>query len=141
MAKKEVKEQVKKEEVDEISQLYKEIRQQVQERYEARSQFLGHAVAFFVVVTFAYPTVFGRSFPSLFLGLWSLGLSIHAVNWVLYELRERAIQREFNRIMEQRGGKVKLDQRLVRLSNDGELIELEDDAPFEENVPARRRRS
>lgn len=140
MAKKEVKEQVK-EEVDEISKLYKEIRQQVKERYEARSQFLGHAVAFLVVVTFAYPTIFGREMPSLFLGLWTLGLSIHAVNWLLYELRERAIRHEFDRVLEQRGGKAKLDQRLVRLSNDGELVELEDESPFEENAPVSRRRS
>ncbi len=141
MTKKEVKETNEVKEDDEISRLYKEIRKQVQERYEARGQFLGHAVTFALVVNFVYPTIFGRQFPSLLLGLWTLGLSIHAVNWLLYELRERAVQREFDRVLEQRGGKAKLDQRLVRLSNDGELLDVDDDSPFEDQIPAKRRRS
>ncbi len=59
----------------------------------------------------------------------------------MYELRERAVQREFDRVLEQRGGKAKLDQRLVRLSNDGELLDVDDDSPFEDQIPAKRRRS
>lgn len=127
---------------------YEAIRKRVTERYQNRAQFLGHLIAFLMVNVIAWALIppwlmngasdFFRSLimGAMFLGSagWLLGLVIHGMNYVLTEMRERAIDREIERERQWLEGRWDEEkpkrQRLERLiSDDGELSLEEMDEP------------
>jgi len=117
--------------------IYQEIKQRVDRLFEARTQFLGHAVAFMVAMVavwfYLIPQAgWNRSFFFVVSIGWLMGFSVHIINMVMFELRERALRDELDRAgyYAARTGKSKRDERLVRLSEDGEL---EDVYPYPED--------
>jgi hypothetical protein len=138
--------------VEELRHIYDDIRVRVNSRYASRANFAGHLVAFLataaITVTFAVLGIVPGFFTWLapfFLAAWFIGISIHAVNWLLTELRERAIQKEleragigyYTRMLYERGmlEKQKRDgERLVRLTDDGEIVDLYEDEPSSRDV-------
>ena len=128
--------------------IYEDIKKRVNKRFEWRTQFAGHLFAFLAFVVVA-PFVFTEAVGVLqtkvgFIvgALWFGGLMIHAVNVVFSELRDRALQNELEKAGifpgMIRNDKVKHDnhytgeERLVRLTEDGELIDANDYA-YEDN--------
>jgi len=128
--------------------IYKDIKKRVHQRFEWRTQFAGHLIAFLAFVV-ASPFVFNQysgifQFETAFLvgALWFGGLMIHAVNVAFAELRDRALQNELEKAGifpgMIRDEKAKHDnqytgeERLVRLTEDGELIDA-DDYAYEDN--------
>ena len=58
---------------------------------------------------------------------WLTGLGVHTINFAMTELRERALRAELDRAgYYQRAGKAKREERLVRLSDDGEIVDVDD---------------
>src|SRR5574342_579499 len=86
----------------------KEIRQRITRRYNNRSEFFGHLVAFLVFNAILWgvlhPTDLGYTIASLFSGLWGLGLAIHFVQFVMKEAQENAIEKAIEREREWRSG-------------------------------------
>lgn len=127
----------------------KEIRKRLTERYNARAEFAGHLVAFVISMAVLWgllsPQDGWATLALLISGGWLVGLVIHAVNLLMAELRERAIDAAIERERAWRGAypaepvKAKRD-RLTRLSSDGELLEVIDEG-WEEEQPARKRQS
>jgi hypothetical protein len=128
---------------DELRMIYEDIRARVNARYVSRTMFAGHLVAF--LVTTMIIVLFARS--GMLLGLpdnlinygiaaWFIGICIHTVNWLLTEMRERAIQKELERFglrsyeryfLEKQKRDNNQQERLVRLTNDGEIVDYYDD--------------
>lgn len=127
----------------------KEIRKRLTERYNARAEFVGHLVAFIISMAVLWgplsPQDGWATLALLISGGWFIGLVIHAVNLLMAELRERAIDTAIERERAWRAAypaepvKAKRD-RLTRLSSDGELLEVIDEG-WEEGQPARKRQS
>ncbi|GEM_PF-1492336 len=121
--------------------LYEDIRKHIEARFEMRTQFFGNLGSFLFAMfmlwfIFLEPT--SASFRHNGLGAlisvgWAIGLMVHFVNWIFGELRENAISREMARvglrtIPRPNSEKAKRAERLVRLSEDGELEEFDPDA-------------
>jgi hypothetical protein len=142
----------KKDSSSDADRLYKEIRRRVTARYEKRKDFWsmnGCFVLFSIIVWgfwLDFFTVSGllEQGVRLFWFGFLFACVISTVEYVLFELQERAVDREMERVglrrsyielAEHRGAKRKNDsgdtplERLVALSEDGELIPLDDDAP------------
>ncbi|MBL8165494.1 MAG: 2TM domain-containing protein [Anaerolineae bacterium] len=127
----------------------KEIRKRMTERYNARAEFVGHLVAFIISMAVLWgplsPQGGWATLALLISGGWFMGVVIHAVNMLMAELRERAIDAAIERERAWRGAypaepaKAKRD-RLTRLSSDGELLEVIEDQ-WDEEQPARKRQS
>jgi hypothetical protein len=117
---------------------YDEIRRRITKRYEARAQFYGHLVSFLIINVLLWTLLqppqigLGRTLLLGFSSLWTVGLAIHAVNFLFSEMRERAIEKAIERERQFQGtplqakGKRKRDA-IARLSADGELLEVVDD--------------
>lgn len=118
---------------------YDEIRRRITKRYEARAQFYGHLVSFLIINVLLWTLLqppqigLGRTLLLGFSSLWTVGLAIHAVNFLFSEMRERAIEKAIERerqfqgtIPPQQKSKRKRDA-ITRLSADGELMEVVDD--------------
>jgi len=113
-----------------------EIRQRITKRYENRSEFYGHLAGFIVFNAILWfglnPSGFGYTVAMLITGGWGLGLAVHFINFVMKEARENAIEKAIEREREWRGYapesemKRKRD-RLTRLTDDGELVEIVED--------------
>lgn len=120
---------------------YDDIRKRITERYNNRMAFFSHFVAFLVSNGFGWSLWFmtPESVRSGILGVllllisvgWLIGMSIHAIIYLMMEAREHAIERA---IQDERawsnGEKPKRDP-LMRLTEDGELEELTDDDELE----------
>ena len=116
---------------------YNDIRKRITERYNNRIGFFSHLVAFLVSNGFGWLLWLATPSPtrSGILGVvlllvsigWLIGISIHAIIYLMMEARERAIERA---IQEERawtnGEKPKRDPR-VHLTEDGELEEIADE--------------
>jgi hypothetical protein len=126
---------------DEILAIYEDVKKRVYERYEMRTSFAGNLAGFagtvFVTYVFAQMNIlpgFLHNILPWIMGFWLIGLSVHSVNWLLYELRERAVRREIDRIglgwydrrlmAKRKRMSDEPEERLVRLSDDGEIIDL-----------------
>ena len=114
------------------------IRKRITKRYDNRSEFFGHLIAFVVVNGLLWgalqPQNFWYTLSLIFSGLWGMGLAIHFVMFLTNEAKERAIEKAIER---ERGLRSDQQQeRISRLSDDGEIeIVYEDDAP-----PAKKRK-
>jgi len=121
---------------DKDQQYYDEIRRRITKRYEGRAQFFGHLVTFMVINALLWiglqPDGFWETVLIAFSGLWFVGLAIHGVNFLLAEMRERAIEkaiereRLFHDDTRLEKSKRKRDAT-ARLSLDGELLDVVDD--------------
>jgi hypothetical protein len=131
------------------SAMEEEIRRRVEKRFDQRAEFFSHLIAYVVVNGFGWGLLAPKLeispfFTTIGMGitlLWGMGVAIHGVMYLFEEGKERAIQREIERERELRYGpggagagnpqkfKNNSRDRIMRLSNDGELIadEYEDD--------------
>lgn len=131
--------------------IYDDITRRIESLYKERAEFFGH-LAFFLVGMFFIWFVWldyneigirgAANFVATISVVWFLGLITHFVQWVFSEYKERAVQRELERVgltryyefgTDQLTDKVKNeDVRLVRLSEDGELIGLDDEPGYDD---------
>jgi hypothetical protein len=129
---------------------YGDIRKRITHRYNNRIAFFSHLTAFLVSNGFGWmlwlgtPENIRRGVLGVLLLLvsvgWIIGMSIHAIIYLMMEARERAIERA---IQEERawtsGEKPKRDPR-VYLTEDGELEEIADeDTHYEAELKRYRR--
>jgi hypothetical protein len=117
---------------------YEAIRKRMTERYRSRAEFYGHLIAFLIINGFAWAVIPGtlyESSRSTILTLmaltsvgWFVGMAIHAINFILVEMREHAIDREIERerrwLAGEATGEKPKRSRLERLTDDdGELLD------------------
>lgn len=115
-----------------------EIRRRIERRYNHRIEFFSHLTAFVVIVGIVWFVWLTTTQPPrndviswiITLGSagWLAGLLIHAINYILTEQREQAIERTIEQERLWWGEKPKRDQAM-RLSDEGELLEIVDDEP------------
>lgn len=131
-----------KQDQDEIRSIYNDIRKRVKKRYDKRKEFFGHFISYLLVNSFLWTAFFapnefgsglGGGVGALVTVGWTVGLFVHMLDWLSEEMVERAVERE----MERAGftslyqyEKAKRDERLVRLSDDGELLDYDDEEHF-----------
>ena len=117
-------------------QIYNDIKKRIDDLYGKRAEFFSHLVGFVVVMVIAWGfTDIGYDLGpigEIFSVLWLMGLSIHAVQTYFEEMKERALQRELERVglltpRQVEKAKHHPPERLVHLSDDGELIDYDDD--------------
>ena len=104
----------------------KEIKRQVDQKLWRRGLLGAHLILWLIgcgIVGFEYGRLVGIVAPAWF-GL----VLLHGLLVVLWERRERDIQAEVERRAQVRGSEKLKRDRLYRLSDDGELIEVEDEA-------------
>ena len=122
--------------------IYQDVRQRVHKRFERRKEFFSHLVGYVVSIIgfwlFWNPIAFGDGGWGIAAALatlgWTIGILIHMVQFAFDEWGERAIDAELERVglttYQQRKSKRAEDQedeRLMRLGEDGELVEMQDD--------------
>jgi hypothetical protein len=124
-----------------MDQDYAEIRKRITNRYNNRSEFYSHLVAFLVAngILWGLLSPQGTWFTvaGIFSGLWGMGLVIHFIQYWMKEAQERAIEKEIERERawrrgsdELQEGEIKRKRDRLTLNHDGELMEIvEDDAP------------
>src|SRR5215213_3374088 len=80
---------------------YSEIRKRITNRYNNRSEFFSHLVAFLVANGLLWglldPQGTWFTVAGIFSGLWGMGLVIHFIQYLMKEAQERAIEREIDR--------------------------------------------
>ncbi len=114
----------------------KEIKRQVDQKLWRRGLLGAHLILWLIgsgIIGFEYGRLVGIVAPAWF-GL----VLLHALLVGLWERRERDIQAEVERRVQARGGEKLKRDRLYRLSDDGELIEVEDDEQDEAVADVRR---
>src|SRR3954462_8817047 len=91
-----------------MDQDYAEIRKRITNRYNNRSEFFSHLVAFLVAngILWGVLSPQGTWFTvaGIFTGLWGMGLVIHFIQYWMKEAQERAIEKEIEREREWRRG-------------------------------------
>jgi len=124
-----------------MDQDYAEIRKRITNRYNNRSEFFSHLVAFLVANGILWgvlsPQGTWYTVAGIFTGLWFMGLVIHFIQYWMKEAQERAIEKEIEREREWRRGAGEMEEGEIKrkrdrltLNHDGELMEIvEDDAP------------
>ncbi|HEX2908334.1 MAG TPA: 2TM domain-containing protein [Phototrophicaceae bacterium] len=131
---------------------YEEIRKRIQKRYDDRAGFFIDLVCFLVfnvgiwIAWLATPEAARAPiiFPALVVTTlgWGIGVLAHMINYVNGEARERAIEEAIERERAWRDGslleKPKRDQR-VRLSDEGELVEVVEEDEADNYKPLKRR--
>jgi len=126
---------------DSLKKIYKDIKKSVHKRYDARKTIAIHTVIFITVMVGVWiiaeaaqaPSIIAISLQVLSFG-WLIGLLAHGTDWLFDELRDRALVRDLEKagVLSQ---KAKRDetQAALRLSDDGELIEVDFAAePYDE---------
>ncbi len=147
---------------DQLDQIdYKAIRQRAEKRVKARAEFILHLAIYIIINLTQWAIWFLLTpgwfpWPILSTTLWGLGLAIHGIyvyieSSMMDQMRANAIQREVEHELRLRGqdespvlAKPKREQgeqnkqrnQMVRLSDDGELLPIE-----EENGSAGSKRS
>lgn len=125
---------------------YEEIRQRITRRYNNRAEFWSHVVAYIVssVIVWRVLSPVGLFFTiaAVIMGFWGMGLVIHAVQYLMKEAQERAIERAIDRERSWRwqadetgDGTIKRKRDRLTLKHDDAMLEV-----VEDDVPARRRR-
>ena len=129
-----------------MEQDYAEIRKRITHRYNIRSEFYSHLVAFLVangvIWRLIIPQGTGITVAGIFSGLWFMGLVIHFIQYLMKEAQERAIEKAIERERawqrntgEMQEGDMKRKRDRLTLKHDGELMEI-----VEDDVPLSRRR-
>lgn len=119
-----------------------EIRNRVRQRYDKRAEYFGNLIAFIVFTLAVWfiimPTLsadngfFRFLFTVINIG-WAIGVAVSSVQHLMYELGERATQYEIEREREyfymtrKAKNSPSETQRLMTLSDDGEIIDYEED--------------
>lgn len=116
---------------------YDQVYQRIAERFDRRTAFEAHAAGYAVFNLWVWIIWMGFApdqtplLPLLFSVLWGLGLAIHgAITY--FTGRESLYQRELHRELERERRradllpKAKRTEAAMRLSDDGELVEIED---------------
>jgi hypothetical protein len=138
--------------IDASAEEYATIRHRMTRPLNQRKELSMHALVYFMVnLTFwllwlsTSSLRTGFPLPLLFSGAWGLGLTAHVIE-VLFNTRrdgliDREIERERERMEREVGmsRKRKNDERVLRLSDDGELFEFDDDEDVIE-LPIKRKR-
>ncbi len=123
--------------------IYHEIRRRITKRYANRAEFFSHLVSF-VVVNLAIWSLLTNQLREWALllpvqicaGLWLMGLLVHATQFLLVEMRERAIEKAIERERDWRTAMPYTPERdLSHLAEDGEL-----QTDYYEMTPKRKRR-
>lgn len=119
--------------------IYKDIRKRVKQKYDKRKEFAIH-FAMFVIAMYGIWGVLNLA--DIFVGvarifsiLWGMGIIAHFLDFAFHELQELAVQRELRRVgilplkKPKRRVMTEADtnERYMRLSDDGELIDFADD--------------
>lgn len=117
--------------------IFKAMERRIKERFSRRVEFLSHFIAFVLIMP-AIWVVIKTWMPALafwdialiaITAGWTVGLLIHFVQVVAKELEDRAVASEMERLGLLQYEKFKRDgtvpERLVRLTDDGEIVELE----------------
>lgn len=123
---------------------YQAIRRRVEARYGMRIGFFAHAISFVVamvlgwIIFYSWLTAWIFDLALISSAGWFVGITIHAVIWVMSELKERAIDREIEKereLLYRYGVKRKNSVgRYYELTDDGELAESN---PYEdEDTPS-----
>ena len=117
----------------EAERIYKDIRKQVKNKYEKRREFAIHFAMFLMAmygiwIVLSLAGLF-KDLAGIISVLWGMGLIAHFLDFLFHELQEREIQVELERAgIVPQSNKFKNttpDDRYVRLSDDGELVEIE----------------
>ncbi len=122
---------------------YKAIRARINQRYGMRAGIVGHSIAFFAAMFLGWVIFYNWLdgwifFLALMMSAgWFVVFAIHAVVWLMFELKERAIDREIEKereLLYRYGVKRKNSaSRYYELTDDGELAEShpyeDEDAP------------
>lgn len=138
---------------EETYEIYEDIKKRINDRFEVRTQLAGNLAGFVgasVVLLFldngsVLPSWLDSLLPYI-MGLWLIGLFVHFANWLLSELRERALRNEIERsgiglyqrrLAEKRKREAEESgERLVRLTDDGEIVDFHDQS-FEHDARTR----
>lgn len=125
------------------------IRRRVEKRFKQRSEYFSHVVAFVLINGAAwliFPQIMG-GFSTICAGisvLWSIAFLIDTIQFVMNELKERTIQQEIERERMLRYGvdmSEKAKNRLMYLTDDGEIMEFEEDEEAGESLKLDNRRN
>ena len=123
--------------VEATAQEYEAVRHRITKPFNQRKELGMHSVAYLLInlalwlVWLSEPSDF--PWPVLVSGFWGVGFVAHAAEVLFNTRREGLIDREVERERERMEREVgmsrkrKNDQRVLRLSDDGELIEVDDD--------------
>jgi hypothetical protein len=119
--------------------IYNDIKHRVKKLYDKRKEVASHFIPFVFFMIFVWfvwlspAELIDRSGWGIIMGLvsagWTAGLLVHIVQWLFEEFEERAVRRElersgiggYTRMLQE---KAKRGERLVRLSDDGELEDV-----------------
>ncbi|MBC8170296.1 MAG: 2TM domain-containing protein [Anaerolineae bacterium] len=113
-----------------------EIRRRIEKRFKQRSEYFSHLVAFMLVngVGWAIFLQGNNSSSTVCAGIsiiWTIAFIIDTVQFIMSELQERTIQREIERERMLRYGvgemTEKTKNRLMRLTDDGEIMDFDEE--------------
>lgn len=112
--------------------IYKDIRRRIRQRYNQRKEFAMHFVGWFVLCVIIGPVygAYNAGWVLVIAVLWTVAMLVHGVETLFNEWSERAIDRQLERsglsaIMEKAKRDEEPPMRLVTLTEDGELNELD----------------
>lgn len=109
---------------------YDDIRTRVERRYRRRYELAAHMVMFLFILGGLALLRVPSTALALLGGVWALIVAVHGLQVVFAEFSDRAIEREIERERAQLYGsdKPKRDWQ-VRLSDEGELLDIIEDEP------------
>ncbi len=123
---------------DEIDRIYQRIEKQMRQRFDCRAEYFSHMAAFVVAILAglwlnaqSWMPSWGSSLVIIIILLWGIGVAVHSIQYVFSEMKNRAIARELERsgISDAlHAYKYKREERLVRLDDEGELVDID---PFD----------
>lgn len=124
---------------DEIDHIYNRIEKQIQKRFDTRAEYYSHLTAFVVAVLVvlwlnsqSWMPGWGASLAIFSILCWGIGMAVHTIQYIFSEMKHRAIHQEMARsgIHDAlHSYKSKREERLVRLNDEGELVDID---PFED---------
>jgi hypothetical protein len=113
-----------------------EIRRRIEKRFKQRSEYFSHLAAFVPINTIGWLIFpqWNNIFSIICAGIsvmWTIAFIIDTVQFIMSELQERTIQREIERERMLRYGvgeiSDKTKNRLMRLTDDGEIMDFDDE--------------
>lgn len=119
---------------------YLQIRQVIEKRFTQRREFFSNLIAFLVFTCVVWiglqPSAFLATLLFIATGAWAMGVLIQGMQYIMFEMQEKAIAREVARL--QGGdpyhiGAIKA-KRHYELSDDGELHPAADDEDQENYI-------
>lgn len=123
---------------DEIDRIYDRIEKQMRQRFDTRAEYFSHMAAFVVAIVAgmwmygqSWMPGWGGSLIIFVLLCWFIGVAVHTIQYIFSEMKNRAIARELERSGVSNAlhdYKFKREERLVRLDDEGELVDID---PFD----------